>query len=582
MGAHPAWVWPGGSFRIEGKDCCYRKEKAPTPPNRQSLARHGCTKLMQCTGLNHFLPPDTMESLHLSRFGGSFMATMEQAAPKVAAGKVAVYKNFIGGEWVETHTGRSFENLNPADTRDVVGVFQRSDAEDVNCAIDAASEAYKKWRLVPAPRRAEMLYKAAEILIGRKEEYAQLMTREMGKVIKETRGDVQEAIDCGYYTAGEGRRLFGPTVPSELPNKFAMAVRQPLGVCAMITPWNFPMAIPSWKLFPALVAGNVAVIKPAQDTPLSTFNFVQALTDGGIPAGVVNIVTGFGSEVGTPMTQHAAVRAVSLTGSTAVGRVVGQEAAKTFKHCSLELGGKNPMIVLDDANLELALDGALWGAFGTAGQRCTATSRIIVQTGVYKKFVDELVARAQKLKVGNGLDESVDMGPAINKGQMETDLKYIEIGKGEGAKMLCGGHRLEGEAYKYGWFVAPTVFADVDPKMRIAQEEIFGPVVSVIPCDGLKNAIAIANDIEYGLSSSIYTKDVNKAFTAMRDLYAGITYINAPTIGAEVHLPFGGTKATGNGHREGGIGAIDFYTEWKSVYVDYSDKLQKAQIDRPE
>jgi len=512
MAAHPAWVWPGGSFRIEGKDFCYRNEKAPTPPNRQSLAGHGCTKLMQFTGLNHFLPPDTMESLHLSRFGGSFMATMEQAAPKVAAGKVAVYKNFIGGEWVETHTGRSFENLNPADTRDVVGVFQRSDAEDVNCAIDAASE---------------------------------------------------------------GRRLFGPTVPSELPNKFAMAVRQPLGVCAMITPWNFPMAIPSWKLFPALVAGNVAVIKPAQDTPLSTFNFVQALTDGGIPAGVVNIVTGFGSEVGTPMTQHAAVRAVSLTGSTAVGRVVGQEAAKTFKHCSLELGGKNPMIVLDDANL-------LWGAFGTAGQRCTATSRIIVQTGVYKKFVDELVARAQKLKVGNGLDESVDMGPAINKGQMETDLKYIEIGKGEGAKMLCGGHRLEGEAYKYGWFVAPTVFADVDPKMRIAQEEIFGPVVSVIPCDGLKNAIAIANDIEYGLSSSIYTKDVNKAFTAMRDLYAGITYINAPTIGAEVHLPFGGTKATGNGHREGGIGAIDFYTEWKSVYVDYSDKLQKAQIDRPE
>jgi aldehyde dehydrogenase (NAD+) len=342
------------------------------------------------------------------------------------------------------------------------------------------------------------------------------------------------------------------------------------------------MAIPSWKLFPALVAGNTAVIKPAQDTPLSTFNFVQALTDGGVPAGVVNVVSGFGSEVGTPMTQHAAVRAVSLTGSTAVGRVVGQEAAKTFKHCSLELGGKNPMIVLDDANLELALDGALWGAFGTTGQRCTATSRIIVQKGIYRTFVDELVARAQKLKVGNGLDESVDMGPAVNQSQMETDLKYIDIGKGEGAKLLCGGHRLDGVAYKYGWFVAPTVFADVNPKMRIAQEEIFGPVVSLIPCDGLEDAIEIANDIEYGLSSSIYTRDVNKAFTAMRDLYAGITYINAPTIGAEVHLPFGGTKATGNGHREGGIGAIDFYTEWKSVYVDFSDKLQRAQIDRPE
>ena len=511
------------------------------------------------------------------------MATLEQKAPSMAAGpKARVYKNFIGGEWVESHTGETFDNLNPADTREVVGVFQHSDKRDVNEAIEAAKQAYKKWRLVPAPRRAEMLYKASEILISRKEEYARLMTREMGKVIKETRGDVQEAIDCGYYTAGEGRRLFGPTVPSELPNKFAMAVRQPLGVCAMITPWNFPMAIPSWKLFPALVAGNTAVIKPAQDTPLSTINFVTALSDAGIPAGVVNVVTGFGGEVGTPMVEHPEVRAVSLTGSTAVGRIVGQEAAKTFKHCSLELGGKNPMIVLDDANLDLALEGALWGAFGTTGQRCTATSRIIVQKGVYKKFVDSLVERAKKLKIGNGLDESVDMGPAINKSQMETDLKYIKIGKDEGAKMLCGGHRLEGTAYEHGWFVAPTVFADVDPKMRIAQEEIFGPVVSIIPCNGMEQAIEIANDIEYGLSSSIYTKDVNKAFTAMRDLYAGITYINAPTIGAEVHLPFGGTKATGNGHREGGIGAIEFYTEWKSVYIDYSDKLQKAQIDRPE
>ncbi|MGA7445377.1 MAG: aldehyde dehydrogenase family protein, partial [Terriglobales bacterium] len=449
-------------------------------------------------------------------------------------------------------------------------------------AIEAAKQAFKAWRLVPAPCRAEMLYKASEILIARKEEYAQLMTREMGKVIKETRGDVQEAIDCGYYTAGEGRRLFGPTVPSELPNKFAMAIRQPLGVCAMITPWNFPMAIPSWKLFPALVAGNTAVIKPAQDTPLSTLNFVQALTDGGIPAGVVNIVTGFGGEVGTPMVEHPTVRAVSLTGSTAVGRIVGQEAAKSFKHCSLELGGKNPMIVLDDANLDLALDGALWGAFGTTGQRCTATSRIIVQKGVYREFVDHFVARAKKIKVGNGLDETVEMGPAVNESQLKTDLDYIEIGKGEGAKLVCGGNRLDKGIYEHGWFLEPTVFTDVDPKMRIAQEEIFGPVVSIIPCGGIEDAIAIANNIEYGLSSSLYTKDVNKAFAAVRDLDAGITYINAPTIGAEVHLPFGGVKATGNGHREGGIGAVDFYTEWKSVYVDYSDKLQKAQIDRAE
>ncbi len=493
-----------------------------------------------------------------------------------------IHKNLIDGEWVESRTGKTFENLNPADTREVVGVFQRSGKEDVDAAVAAAKRAFEKWRLVPAPRRAEMLYAASRILEQRKEAYARDMTREMGKVIKETRGDVQEAIDCGYYNAGEGRRMFGHTTPSELPNKFAMCVKQPLGVVGMITPWNFPMAIPSWKLFPALVAGNTCVIKPAQDTPLSTFNFVQALRDAGIPNGVVNVVSGFGSEVGTPLTQHPDVRAVSLTGSTAVGRIVGQECAKTFKRCSLELGGKNPMIVLDDANLDLALDGALWGAFGTTGQRCTATSRIIVQKGVYKKFVDELVRRAKLLKIGNGLDESVDMGPAINESQLKTDLEYIEIGKKEGAKLLTGGNRLTDGPYRHGWFLEPTVFADVDHSMRIAQEEIFGPVVSIIPCNDMMDAIRIANGIKYGLSSAIYTKDVNRAFAAMRDLEAGITYINAPTIGAEVHLPFGGVKETGNGHREGGIGALDFFTEWKAVYVDYSDKLQKAQIDRPE
>jgi alpha-ketoglutaric semialdehyde dehydrogenase len=496
--------------------------------------------------------------------------------------RTRVLKNFIDGEWVESVTGETFEDRNPADTREVVAIFQKSGKADVDAAVDAAKRAFLKWRLVPAPRRAELLYRAAEILLERKEEFSRDMTREMGKVIKETRGDVQEAIDSAYYMAGEGRRLFGPTTPSELPNKFAMAVRQPLGVCGMITPWNFPMAIPSWKLLPALVCGNTCVIKPAQDTPLSTFNLVRALTDAGIPKGVVNVVTGFGSSVGTPLTEHPEIRAISLTGSSEVGRIVGTTAAKTFKHCSLELGGKNPMIVLDDANLDLAIEGGLWGAFGTTGQRCTATSRIIVQKGVYNEFVERLVDRAKTLKIGNGLDESIDMGPAINESQLTTDLKYVGIGKDEGAKLLCGGNRLDSGDYQHGWFMQPTVFGDVDRKMRIAQEEIFGPVVSVMPCDGLEDAISIANDIEYGLSSSIYTRDVNRAFQAMRDLYAGITYINAPTIGAEVHLPFGGVKATGNGHREGGIGAIDFYSEWKAVYVDYSDRLQKAQIDRPE
>ena len=493
-----------------------------------------------------------------------------------------VLKNFIDGEWVEAVSGETFEDRNPADARDVVGIFQKSGKEDVDAAIDAAKRAFAKWRLVPAPRRAEIVYRAAEMLIERKEEYARDMTREMGKILKETRGDVQEAIDTAYYMAGEGRRMFGPTTPSELPNKFAMAVRQPLGVCAMITPWNFPMAIPSWKLLPAIVCGNTCVIKPAQDTPLSTFNLVRTLTDAGVPKGVLNVVSGFGSRIGAPLMEHPEVRAISLTGSTDVGRIVGTTAAKSFKHCSLELGGKNPMIVLDDANLDLAIDGGLWGGFGTTGQRCTATSRIIVQKGTYSEFVHRYVGRARNLKVGNGLDESVDMGPAINEAQLKTDLNYVEIGQSEGAKLLCGGHRLDNGEYKNGWFMEPTVFGDVDPKMRIAQEEIFGPVVSIIPCDNLEHAIEIANNIEYGLSSALYTKDVNRAFKAMRDLHAGITYINAPTIGAEVHLPFGGVKATGNGHREGGFGAIDFYTEWKSVYVDYSDKLQKAQIDRPD
>ncbi|MGA3210381.1 MAG: aldehyde dehydrogenase family protein [Terriglobales bacterium] len=493
-----------------------------------------------------------------------------------------IYKNLIDGEWMEARAGQTFENINPADTREVVGIFQKSNADDVNMAIEAAKQAFKKWRLVPAPRRAEILYTASQMLVERKEEYARDMTREMGKIIKETRGDVQEAIDTGFYMAGEGRRLFGVTTPSELPNKFAMAVRQPLGVCCMITPWNFPMAIPSWKLFPAILAGNCCVIKPAQDTPLSVFNFVQTLIDAGVPHGVVNLVTGFGSSIGRPMMEHPDVRAVSLTGSTDVGRIVGETCAKSFKHCSLELGGKNPMIVLDDANLDLAVDGALWGAFGTTGQRCTATSRVILQKGIYRQFCDRLVEHTKKLRVGNGLDETTDMGPAVNKGQLETDLQYIEIGKNEGAKLLCGGNRLDKGNYQHGWFLEPTAFGDVDRKMRIAQEEIFGPVVSLIPVDTIEEAIDVANDVEYGLSSAIYTRDVNRAFEAVRDIHAGITYVNAPTIGAEVHLPFGGVKATGNGHREGGIGAIDFYTEWKSVYVDYSDKLQKAQIDRPE
>ena len=508
------------------------------------------------------------------------MATDTLASPAILGyNPTKVFKNFIDGEWVESSTGETFEDRNPADRRDVVGIFQKSAKADVDAAVDAAKRAFTKWRLVPAPRRAEMVFRAAEILIGRKEDYAREMTREMGKVLKETRGDVQEAIDAAYYNAGEGRRLFGPTVPSELPNKFAMAVRQPIGVCGMITPWNFPMAISSWKLLPAIVCGNTCVIKPAQDTPLSTFNLVRALTDAGLPKGVINIVGGFGAAVGTPLAEHADVRAVSLTGSSAVGRIIGGIAAKSFKHCSLELGGKNPMIVLDDANLDLAIEGGLWGGFGTTGQRCTATSRIIVQKGVYREFIERYVARAKKLKVGNGLDETVEMGPAVNEKQLQTDLSYVEIGKNEGAKLATGGHRLQDGDMARGWFHEPTIFSDCDAKMRICQEEIFGPVVSVIPFDTLDDALAIANGVQYGLSAAIYTRNVNNAFRAQRDLQTGIVYVNAPTIGAETHLPFGGIKNTGNGHRESGEAALDFYSEWKTIYIDYSDRLQRAQID---
>ena len=492
------------------------------------------------------------------------------------------YKNLIGGEWVGSNSGQTYENLNPADTRDIIGVFQRSDKRDVDDAVAAAKKAFERWRLTPAPKRAEIIFRAGQILQERKEEYARLMTREMGKVLKETRGDVQEAIDTAFYMAGEGRRQFGATVPSELPNKFATSVRVPHGVCGMISPWNFPMAIPSWKLLPALVCGNTCVIKPAEDTPLSALNLVKALMDAGLPKGVVNVVTGFGPEAGAPIVEHADVRAVSFTGSSEVGRTIGQVAARTFKPCSLEMGGKNAIIILDDANLDLALEGVLWGAFGTTGQRCTATSRVIVQKSVYRQFADRLVYRAQRLKIGNGQDESVEVGPQINQQQVETSAQYVEIGKQEGAKLELGGGRPGEPGFEHGWFFQPTIFADVDSKMRIAQEEIFGPVVSLIPCENFEQAIAIANGVPYGLSSAIYTRDVNRAFRAMRDLDCGITYVNAPTIGAEVHLPFGGTKATGNGHREGGIGAVDFYTHWKSLYIDFSDRLQRAQIDTGE
>jgi len=494
--------------------------------------------------------------------------------------KVKTYKNFINNKWVVSKTGRTFDNINPADTRINLGRFQKSDKSDVNAAVAAAKEAFKTWRLVPAPKRAEILFQIADRIVANKEKFSRQMTQEMGKIIAETRGDVQEVIDMTYYMAGEGRRQFGQTTPSELQNKFMMSVRQPLGVCGMITPWNFPMAIASWKIMPALVLGNTVVLKPATYTPLSAVNFAKTCADAGLPPGVINLVTGSGSEVGEPLIQHPDIKVISFTGSTEVGRRVSEACAPDFRHCHLEMGGKNAIMILDDADLDLAVDGCLWGAFGTTGQRCTATSRIIIDKKVYRKFVTRFLPRVKALKVGDGLDESVDMGPSVSGSQLKTVMEYINIGRKEdGAKLLTGGKPLTRGKYQHGFFHEPTAFGDVHPKMRIAQEEIFGPVVSLIPCNGLENAIDICNNVEYGLSASVYTQDVNRAFTAMRDVYTGIFYVNAPTIGAEVHLPFGGTKVTGNGHREAGVAALDVFSEWKALYIDFSGAIQRAQID---
>src|SRR5262249_16760382 len=447
---------------------------------------------------------------------------MAKPASKV---KVEGYLNYIAGKWVAPSSGKYIDNRNPADTRELIGRFPASTSEDVDRAVKAAAEALTSWRKTPAPRRAEVLFRVGEILIQRKEQFARDMTREMGKVLKETRGDVQEAIDMTYFIAGEGRRLHGFTTKAELPNKAALCSREPIGVAGLITPWNFPMAIPSWKIIPALVCGNTVVIKPAEDTPLSTYNLVAACHEAGIPPGVVNIVSGVGEEAGAALVNHPGVRLVSFTGSTDVGRQVGQAAALRDKICSLEMGGKNVIMIMEDADLDLALDGVLWGAFGTSGQRCTAASRVVVHRRVAKKFTGMLVDRARSLRLGNGLDSKTDVGPVINQDAADKILSYIEIGQKEDrARLMCGGRRVEKGDLKYGYFIEPTVFADVKPNMRIAQEEIFGPVVSVIECRDLEDAIDIANGVKYGLSASIYTKDINRAYRAMEDTATGIFY----------------------------------------------------------
>lgn len=490
----------------------------------------------------------------------------------------ATYQNFIGGEWVNASDGATFEVHDPANG-ELLGTFPESTREDVDRAVKAARSAYDSWRLMPAPHRGEILFRAAEIMVERKEDLAREMTREMGKVVAETRGDVQEAIDMLYYMAGEGRRLFGEVVPSELNDKMAFSMRIPVGVVGAITPWNFPIAIPSWKIAPALICGNTIVFKPAEDTPIMSLRLLEILTEAGLPKGVLNVVFGHGAVAGDAIANHEDVDLITFTGSTATGKLISQAAAKDLKRVSCELGGKNVIIVMDDADIDLAVEGIVWSAFGTSGQRCTAASRIVVHEKVYDTIAERVVAAAKALKLGHGLDDDTDVGPVINQKAIDKISSYRAIGEADGATLLCGGERATDGDLADGFFYKPTVWGDVKPSARIAQEEIFGPVTALIKVKNFDEAVAVANGVEYGLSSSIFTADVNLAFKAMRDLYTGITYINAGTIGAEIQLPFGGTKGTGNGHRDAGTAALDVYTEWKACYIDFSGKLQKAQID---
>lgn len=489
------------------------------------------------------------------------------------------FLNFIAGRWSPPAGGAYFDNRNPADVRDVIGSFPLSTKVDVDRAVESAKRGFEWWRKTPAPARGDVLRRVGDLLTQRKEQIAELMTREMGKPLTETRGDVQEGIDTAYYAATMGRQLSGRTVPSELADKWAMSFRRPIGVCGIITPFNFPLAIPTWKMFPALLCGNACVFKPSEDVPHTGHTLVEIMLEAGLPPEVIQLVHGVGEDVGAPLVSHPDVQVISFTGSTETGSLVGETCGRMHKRLSLEMGGKNAMIVLDDADLELALDGVLWGAFGTTGQRCTATSRLILQTGIHDRLLGQLVDRARAMKLGDGRKKGTDVGPLIHESSRQKVERYVDIGQSEGADLLCGGRRAEGKEYEHGFFFEPTIFARVEAGSRLEQEEIFGPVLSVIRVRDADEAFRINNDVKYGLSSSVYTRDVNIAFRAFNELDNGITYINAPTIGAEAHLPFGGVKQTGNGHREGGWEVYEFYSETKVGYSDFSGVLQRAQID---
>ena len=489
------------------------------------------------------------------------------------------FKNYVAGEWVSPASGEYIENRNPADTSELIGLFPDTGPDEVDAAVESARRGFELWSSVPAPERGLVLKRAGDIMTEHKEELARIMTREMGKVLEETRGDVQEAIDTAYYAAVEGRRLFGHTVPSELRNKWAMSFRRPIGPFGIITPFNFPVAVPSWKIFPALLCGNSVIYKPSEDVPHAAHRFVEILLEAGLPAECIQLLHGRGETIGKAIVEHPGVPGLSFTGSTETGSLIGEIAGRMHKRLSLEMGGKNAQIVMPDADMDLAIEGVLWGAFGTTGQRCTATSRLLLHADIHDAFVEKLVYEAESLELGSGLDERNDVGPLIHEAALRKCERYVEIAREQGATVACGGERATGGALDGGWFFRPTVLTGVTREHRTATEEIFGPVLSVLSFADAEEAFAINNEVRYGLSSSIYTRDVNLAFRAIQELDNGITYVNAPTIGAEAHLPFGGVKGTGNGHREGGWEVYEFYTETKVAYVDFSGRLQRAQID---
>ena len=488
------------------------------------------------------------------------------------------YKNFIGGKWIESTSSKTVQNVNPANTDDILGANRQATREEARAAVEAAADAFQAWRRTPAPARGKIVAKAARLMEAAKEELATILTHEEGKTISESRGELQRSINVAEFCAGESRRMNGETIFSELPSNFVYTIKQPLGVVACVTPWNFPVAIPTWKIAPALVAGNTVVFKPATITPATAVRIVEIFEEAGIPPGVLNLILGSGSDAGDEIINHPAVKAVSFTGSNGVGIRMYEQVSRRGAKCQCEMGGKNPVVILEDCDMDLAVENTVQGAFGSSGQRCTATSRAVVVDKIADEFVERVSKRAQSMRIGDGMDPQTEMGPSVDEGQFKTVLEYLNIGKEDGATLVCGGERATGNGLDKGFFVKPTVFDHVTPDMRIAREEIFGPVLSVLRVKDFEEALTVANDTEFGLSSSIFTNDAARIFRFVDEIETGMTHINSPTTGGEAHIPFGGIKGTGIGDREQGSTALDFYTELKVVYVDYTGRKREGNL----